>query len=277
MASGARGRKGWPQILRDLNGAMARPFLAIAAALTLAWFAAVPANAQSPFEDRLAADRLAAVEPGLYQAGEQVAFTLDRDGRNFLLRFAGDPEIFVLYVNHASLGGRVLKYDSGETVLKVAGWGGITLYTDKEPGGLAAVRTGDSMPPSPPEVSLDEVKHAASDEAQHLAYMHRLNLNFTAPWNALAGDDGLRAWSFDTIENTARGIGRFASSAEGRRALAAHVGIVLVTAGAKPTLRLGGKELIVTFDPAKGYAGRASSRAIARALGKIFHIAPKTD
>lgn len=256
---------------------MARPFLAIAAACMLAYFAAAAAHAQSPFEERLATDRLAAVEPGAYQAGENVTFTLDRSGANYLLRFGGDPEVFVLYVSHAPLGGRLLKYDTGKTALRVAGWGGLTLYTDKEPRGLPAVRTGDSMPPSPPEVSLDEVRNAAADEAQHLAYTHRLNLGFTAAWSTLAANDNLRAWSFDTIENTARGIDRFSASSEGRKALALHVGIVLITASGKPTLRLAGKELIVTYDPGKGYAGRASSLAIARALGLVFHISPKTD
>lgn len=256
---------------------MARPFLAIAAVCILAYLAATAADAQSPFEERLATDRLAAVEPGTYQAGENVTFMLDRGGANYLLRFGGDPEVFVLYISHAPLGGRLLKYDTGKTALRVAGWGGLTLYTDQAPGGLPAVRMGDSMPPSPPEVSLDEVRSAAADESLHLAYMNRLNLGFTAAWNTLAANDNLRAWSFDTIENTARGIDLFAESADGRKALVSHVGIVLVTTSGKPTLRLAGKELIVTYDPGKGYAGRASSRAIARALGIVFHISPKTD
>lgn len=256
---------------------MAKPFIAIAAALALACFVAPLANAQSSLSARLATDRLAAIQPGTYQAGEQVNFTLDRAGDNFLLRFDGDPEIFVLYADHASLGGRVLKYDSGETALRVAGWGGITLYTDKQPGGLPAVRTADPVPSAQPDVSLDEVKNAASDEAEHLAYVRRLNLSFSADWSAMAGDAHLRALCFDTIENTARGIDRFAASAEGHRALAAHVSMVLVTTSGKPTLRLSGKQLTVTFDPGKGYAGRASSRAIAHALGTIFHIKPQAD
>jgi hypothetical protein len=182
----------------------------------------------------------------------------------------------VLYSDHASLGGRVLKYDSGETALQITGWGGITLYTDKRPGGLPAVRTGDSDPPSLPDVSLEEVKKAASDEAQHLAYLHRLNLSFNADWGTLADDAALRALCFDTLENTARGIDRFSAFSGGRRALITHVGAVLVATSGKPTLRLKGKSLTVTFDPDAGYAGRASSRAIARALGQLFDVKAKT-
>ena len=239
----------------------------------LAFLATVPVRAQS-LGEKLASEKLADVREGTYQAGN-IVFTLDRDGGHYLLRFANEPEIFVLYADHASLGGRVLKYDSGQVVLKITGWGGMTVYTDKKPDGLPAVRNGDSDPPSLPAVSLAAMKHAASDEAEHLAYMHRLNLSFSADWNKLAGDAGLRALSFDTLENTARGIGRFASMPKGQSAIASHVKIVMMAESRKPTLQLKGNTLIVTYDPDMGYAGRASSRAIARGLSKIFHIQSK--
>lgn len=253
---------------------MARPFLAVAAALMLAFFAAAHAQAQSSLSERLASEKLAEVEPGTYQAGD-IEFMLDRDQGHYLLRFAGSPEVFVLYADHASLGGRVLKYDSGQTVLKVTGWGGITLYTDKKPEGLPAVRNGDSQPPSLPDVSLDDMKHAASDESQHLAYMRRLNLSFSADWDKLASDAQSRALCFDALENAARGIDRFTAGAAAQKAIAAKVRAVLMAESGKPTLELKGEKLIVTYDPDNGYAGRASSRAIARALGTIFHIKTK--
>lgn len=255
---------------------MARPFLAIAAALTLACMAAPAAHAQSSLAAKLATGRLATVQSGTYQAGDSIEFMLDDEGTHYLLRIAGNPEVFVLYSGHASLGGRVLKYDSGETALQITGWGGITLYTDNRPGGLPAVRMGASTPPSRPDVSLDEVKSAAADEAQHLAYLRRLNLSFSADWNALSQNAALRALCFETLENAARGIDRFAQGPAGRSTLEAHVSAVLVATSGKPTMQLKGKSLTVTFDPDKGYAGRASSRAIAHALATIFHVQPKT-
>ncbi|HEV2561374.1 MAG TPA: DUF4908 domain-containing protein [Rhizomicrobium sp.] len=239
---------------------------AIAVALTLAF----PARAQMPLASRLSMEKLGDIESGAYQAGDDVKFTLDSDNGNFLLRFEGDPEVFVLYTDRASMGGRVLKYDSGETALQVAGWGGMTLYTDRDTGGLPAVRTGDSVPPAPPEISLQDMQNAASDEAEHLAYMRGLHLDFTADWNALANDDGLRALCFDAMENTARGIERFTASAAGRQTLAHRVNTVLIARGAKPMVGLKDKTLTATFNPARGYAGRASSRAIARALERVF-------
>ena len=37
----------------------------------------------------------------------------------------------------------MLKYDTGEVALQVAGWGGLTLYTANEPGGIPAERADD--------------------------------------------------------------------------------------------------------------------------------------
>ncbi len=218
----------------------------------------------------MSAARLGNVAPGAYLAADTVKFSLAQDGDNFLLRFDGDPEVFVLYTAHASLGGRELKYDSGETALQVAGWGGMTLYTDAAPNGLPAVRSGDAVPPAPANVSLGDMQNAAGDEAEHLAYTRGLRLNFTADWGALAGNGAVRAFAFDTLENTVRGIDRFSITAFGREALAKRVAMVMVALGAKPTLGLNGKTLIVTFNPEHGYDGRASSRAIARALEKVF-------
>jgi hypothetical protein len=247
---------------------MARLFIAIAALLLVS--ATTPLCAQDSLSERMSAGRLGDVAPGAYLAGDTVKFSLVPDGENFLLRFDGDPEVFVLYTAHASLGGRELKYDSGETALQVAGWGGMTLYTDADPNGLPAERTGDTVPPSPANVSLGDMQNAAGDEAEHLAYTRGLRLNFNADWGALAANPVMRAFAFDTLENTVRGIDRFSITAAGREALAKRVSTVMVAMGGKPTIGLNGKALVVTFNPERGYEGRASSRAIARALGKVF-------
>ena len=99
--------------------------LCIAILTLLLGSALIPARAQDSFDGgRLSLERIGEVKPGAYLAGDSVHFALVSDGDNFLLRFDNNPEVFVLYTGHASLGGRILKYDSGETVLQVAGWGG---------------------------------------------------------------------------------------------------------------------------------------------------------
>lgn len=256
---------------------MSRTLLAIAAnvALALASLTAPHLHAQDTMENRLTDDRIAPVEPGVYLAGDRVGFSLDPLGAEFLLRMDGTPEVFVLYPSRASYGQRVLKYDSGETAIVVAGWGNMTLYTDAQPGGLPAVRTGDSIPPQPPSVSLAEMQSAAGDDGQRLAYIRRLNIGFTADWNALSGDSNVRAFAFDALENAARGLERFAGFGAGRDALAKRVSQVAIQMGSHPLITLNGKTLIVTFNPGRGFEGRASSRAIAHAMAQLFGLPPR--
>ena len=72
------------------------------------------------------------------------------------------------------------------------------------------------------------------------------------------------------MQNTARGIDRFAASAAARAMLAARMNVVQMVAGGRPTIALRGRTLLVTFAPTRGFAGRASSHGIARALGQTF-------
>jgi len=252
---------------------MRKAVLAFAAGVML--MGAHPALAQDAAG--LTFDRIADVESGSYIAGDSVKFTLIAHKSDFLLRFDSDPEVFVLYPVHASFGGRVLKYDSGSTAMQVSGWGGITLYTDSAPNGLPAVRNGDAPPIAPQQVSLHLMQSAASDEADGLAYTRQISINFAADWNALAADANARAWAFDALENTVRGLSRLAANKTARQAIAAHVATVEIAQGSHPTLALSGKRLIVTFSPSGGYEGRASSRAIARALARLLKVPEKNS
>ena len=57
-----------------------------------------------------------------------------------------------------------------------------------------------------------------------------------------------------------------------RQALIHRVGAVRVTEGAKPTVIIAGRSLMVSFVPGESYDGRASSHAIAHALGKLLQV-----
>ncbi len=221
---------------------------------------------------RMMQERIGDVRPGTYSAGEQQKFTLSHYLDRYLLRFLGDSEIFVLTADHASLGGRVLKYDSGATALQVSGWSAITLYTDAQPSGLPAERTGDAAMPAVTSISLGDMQRAASDESDHLAYARGVHIAFLAEWPLLAGDQAIRAFAFDAMQNVARGIERFAKGAAARTALAAKIDTVQLLASARPQVLLRGKTLNVAFNPEQGFSGRASSRAIARSLGQLLAV-----
>jgi hypothetical protein len=211
------------------------------------------------------------LSPGTYQAGDRVRFSLDRYQNSFLLRFAGQPEVFVLYANFGSLGGRVLQYDSGAIAIQVAGWGGMTIYTDDHPEGLPTSRVGDSSPPILAQISMQQMQSAADDETAHLSYVRGLHIGFFADQNAIS-DNGVRALAFDAMENAARGIDRFTANGAGRAVFGQRITSVRLQVSDHPFIKITDRVLIVTFNPRTGYIGRASSRAIATALGKIFSI-----
>lgn len=116
------------------------------------------------------------------------------------------------------------------------------------------------------------MQSAADDEAAHLSYARGVHVSITADWNALSGDSGLRSLAFDGMENAARGIDRFTANPAARAVFTQRVSAVRMQTSEKPMIQMNGKTLIVTFDPRQGYMGRASSRAIAFALGKLFAV-----
>src|SRR3954471_12691469 len=150
-------------------------------AFALAWL--TPSAAHAGFFERLLNGRLGTVQDGLYLAGDQITFQIQRTGKIYLLRFGTDPETFVLSSDHTSLGGRMLKYDSGEIAIRVSGWGALTLYTDAQPNGLPAVRTGDAPAIGPSAVSVKDVQFIAAQEAERLKQQRRLRIAFVVDWS----------------------------------------------------------------------------------------------
>jgi hypothetical protein len=230
---------------------------------------AAATQAQAAMFDRQQT-RFSDIASGTYQAGDR-RFSLDRYQNAFLMRFAGQPEIFVLYANFGSMGGRVLQYDSGAIALQVAGWGGMTVYTDDHPEGLPTSRVGDSSTPVLPVISMQQMQSAADDETAHLSYVRGLKISFFADQNTVS-DNNVRALAFDSMENAARGIDRFTANPAARNAFGQRISAVRLQISDKPYIKIADRVLIVTFNPRTGYFGRASSRAISFALGKMFGI-----
>jgi len=244
---------------------------AFALLIGMAFAYALATQARAAMGDRLQQQHFGDIAPGTYQAGDQIRFSLDRYQNEFLMRIAGNPEVYVLYADYGTLGGRVLRYDSGAIAIQVAGWGAMTIYTDEAPDGLPASRIGDSSPPVMPQVSMQQMQTAADDETSHLQYVRGLHVSFFADPDTV-GDGGVRTFAFDAMENAARGIDRFTANPAARAAFGQRVNAVRLQTSVKPYIKIADKVLIVTFNPHTGYFGRASSRAIAFALGKLFGI-----
>jgi hypothetical protein len=241
-----------------------------------ALWGATGAMAQEPSDPmaaRLSAERVSDVAVGDYTAAEDINFTiLPYGGDKYLLRFDDSPENFVLASDRVALGGRELRYDTGALALKISVWGGVTLYTQDAPGGLPATRTGDALAPPRFTVSAADLTAAFSDEESHLSYAQKLKLHFSADAAILKDSDEVRAYAFDALVNSALGIERLIATPAGRAAFTKRFDAVRIVEGEKPTIAISGRTLLVSFVPSAGASGRASSRAITLALGKILSV-----
>lgn len=230
----------------------------------------------SPYSNRMAArlsaERVGDVRPGTYGADDgSIVFTLEPYNDKYLLRFQNDPETFVLSVEHGSLGARVLKYDTGTTVIRVSVWGGMTLYTHDAPGGVPATRQGDAPPSVQLAVSQPELETAMRDETSHMIYAQNVDLRFSADPAVMAAPPETRGRAFGALVNAAMGIERFLTSLPvARQIFAKRVNSVKVAEGGKPTITLTGQTLLVSFVPDEGHEGHASSLAIQEELSRLL-------
>jgi len=235
--------------------------------------AAMAQEPTDPMAARLSAERVSDVAVGDYTAAEDINFTILPYGADkYLLRFDDSPENFVLASDRVALGGRELRYDTGALALKISVWGGVTLYTQDAPGGLPATRTGDAQAPARFTVSAANLTAALNDEESHLSYVQKLKLHFSADAAVLKESDDVRAYAFDALVNSALGIERLIASPAGRAAFTKRFDAVRLVEGDKPTIAISGRTLLVSFVPSAGATGRASSRAITLALGKILSV-----
>ena len=187
---------------------------------------------------RLSAERVGAVEPGLYSAGDDGSFTLQPYGSGkYLLRFSGAGESFVLTVERGSLGAKLLKYDTGTTALRVSVWGGLTLYTQDAPQGMPATYQGAA----PRRRRAGGLGHRTADRLQrrgqpsHLCPEHRAEiLRRSGGAGGRSGNPRPRLRRPDQRRDGDRALpGRHAAA---RPLLAKRINSVKVAEGGKPTI-----------------------------------------
>ena len=253
--------------------------------IVLAAFMAAPALAQPEagpglpptMAARLKTERIGPIAPGFYSVGDAGSFVLMPYGPSrYLLRFGGTKEEFVLSLARSSLGARILRYDTGDTAIRVSVWGGMTLYTEGNPGGLPATREGDAPSGGQLALTAGELQTAFRDETGHLTYVQNVNVTFSADPAVLQADPQTRGHAFDALTNAASGIEHFLASLPGMRTLFAHkVNSVKVAQGGKPTITLLGNTLLISFVPGEGHEGHASSLAIQQELTRLFVGQPK--
>ena len=256
--------------------------LAVLGVLGLAFALALPLRtfaAEEPGGPRLLLPPAAPLPAdGRYLADDQLKFMIDHDGERTRLRFIGGDEVFYLLSEPAPLGGRVLKYDTGEVALQVAGWGGVTLYTAEEKSGMPAeLADGNIDDFDLKPVAGKDLKAFAARLSQTMLTAFDFAVGFTTEWDDLATADAEkdRALAVDAMRNAARAVALISESPK-RAVIAERFHLVRVVEAAQPGLKLQEGTLTISYAPQLGSSGRPSSLAIAKVLQAGFNPAAKT-
>jgi hypothetical protein len=260
-----------------------RRVLALGLGLAAALAAGGPGRAQTAARGSRAVPRRLATPPkpvpenGTYFANGEIVFVVDHLANQVRLRFADNDEVFYLSSEPASLGGRLLKYDTGDTALRVAGWGGVTLYTESARNGVPAERSGDAEALDPPPVAANDIKRFAAALSQDLSDRASLAVGFAADWNGLAKNDRARQLTSEAMRNAALAL-KSVVRQRGGRSRAARITIVRAVAGEAPGVKISNGVLTITYceddtpqaqkivGPAQALAGRPSSLLITKTL-----------
>jgi hypothetical protein len=198
-----------------------------------------------------------------YQTDDGGVFVLDRSTPKPLMKFGDDPEIWALAPSPGPRGDIIYRNDLGEEVLRATNLGGMTVFTDKRPGGSPAALDGASPPlrvtPVGPAALFNHFYQAsvrASRAAQHpMGFETREDAEpVTAPYLA------------DAALVASEAVVDIAGRKNGKATLARIIDVVIAQ-GPKPAASLQKGVLTVTIVPAQGVFGRPSSRKIEHAAG----------
>lgn len=200
--------------------------------------------------------------PAHYRTDEGGGFVIDHASDRVLLKFDNSPEVWALTGARGPRGDLIYFDDAGRTLLRTNQMGGVTVFTDRRPGGSAAtVETDTAATLQITSVSaaalyqrLVQVSARAGSAAGHA-------IAFEAP-DADPLSDGVIA---DAIGVAGEAIVTLAGGREGRRMLT-HIDKVQIDHGAESGVLSRAGVLKITIAPALGFAGRPSSARIAQAL-----------
>lgn len=195
-----------------------------------------------------------------YVAEDGVGFVLDRTGRRTLLRFDNSSEVWALSRHAAPRGDLIYKNDVGRSVLRATRVGGVTLFTDARPDGLAASLAGTGAPlrltQLGPQALAERLLQASSRASRSARRTIRFEAEASPVSSALIGDAAMVS---------AEALARFARRSGGAAQLARVVKVTLVE-GKKPAVILQRDTMIITVVTADGFAGRPSSARVLETL-----------
>lgn len=172
-------------------------------------------------------------------------------------------EIYLLTVTRGPRGDVIFKDASGETLLRLASYGGATVFWPGEGRGFAASKSfGDDADLQLGPASRQAARTRAKSATAIISALTGAPITF----DITATGDGDDAVLADAILRTAIGMNAVASDQTGASALAKRLSRVVFDIGSAPGLQVEESVLKVTYVPDQDIAGRPSSRAVERFL-----------
>jgi hypothetical protein len=240
--------------------------MAAGATFGLALMAAGAADAQRPpakLGDIFRGGPSQPVNPpiGRYAVERGPSFVLDRSNNTApLLKYENSDEIWVLQARPAGRGDMVFVNDAGDVVLRATRLGGLTVFTEERPQGVAASLRGTAAP-IPTDIAMTpsgfvrRLRDAGERISDLAPAFKKINFN---------SDDAAAPMLAETAMLTAQAV----QSAVRRRRTATINTLerLVLRDGPAPSVSFERGVLTVTVTPGLGVAGRPSSERIARAL-----------
>lgn len=197
---------------------------------------------------------------GRYEADSGEAFILDRSGHRPLLRFDRRDETWVLRPTAAPRGDVIYRNDAGDQLLRVTPGGGMTVYTQRAPGGSPASFSGPGESLTPPTLGPVQVWNLMARRSamlsQALGRLIEINVETDGQAEGLAVEALIV--STDAVLRIARSPTARSSLDRLRR--------ITITEGERSSVTYARGELMIVVAPEQGVAGRPSSARVIQAF-----------
>ncbi|GJL91433.1 DUF4908 domain-containing protein [Hyphococcus sp.] len=178
----------------------------------------------------------------------------------------GSPEIHLLSATRAPRGDVIYKTAEGETLLRIAAYGGATVFWPGETHGIAASKSfGDDRPLSLVFEDYESARRRAQSASVHVGALIGSPIFFDVGAGRRAAGANA-AVLCDAVLTAAKGIASVADDPIGARAVADRIKRVAFLPGAAPEVGLNGSILEIVYVPNQDANGRPSSTAVANFL-----------
>jgi len=176
------------------------------------------------------------------------------------------PEIYTLTATRGPRGDVIYKTAEGDTMLRIAAYGGATVYWPGETQGVAASKSfGDDHALNLAPLSYDAARSRAQGASAQLSAIVDATIFFDTTQARRVGAANAAVLA-DAVLTTAKGLASVADDPTGARIIAERIQRVIFAPSKSPSVLLDGTALKIGYVPNRDVDGRPSSLAVAHYL-----------